>query len=102
MCFEDLVSLTGAEMVVIRSGIFQVMDDFPDRSNDIRRLFKQSQAFHSLCEDYRQCNEALRYWNQISHKDAPARRQEYEVLQQQLVEEIRYFLNTSYINEKGK
>ena len=83
-------------MTVIQSGIFHVLEIFPDHSGDITRLFKENQEFQTVCDDYRQCAKALRYWNQSKAKEAPARRQEYDGLLQQMLEEIRYCLNASY------
>jgi hypothetical protein len=62
-------------------------------AGDIKRLYKESQEFHIICEDYRQCAEALHYWNQSNQKEAATRRQEYEQLFQELVDEICLYLN---------
>ena len=80
-------------MAAIKTSVFHVQDKFPDRDEDIKRLFKESQEFQIMCEDYRQCTEALRHWNQSNDKHAPARRQEYELLLQELVDEIWMCLN---------
>ena len=48
-----------------------------------------------MCHDYRQCEEALRHWNQSHEKEASARRNEYEQLFQELMDEIRLYLNES-------
>jgi hypothetical protein len=48
-----------------------------------------------VCEDYRLCAEALHHWNQSHEKEAPARRQEYEQLFQELMDEICLYLNES-------
>jgi hypothetical protein len=48
-----------------------------------------------ICSDYRQCAEALHYWNQSNQKEAATRRQEYEQLLQELVDEIWLCLNKS-------
>lgn len=82
-------------MTVIKTSVFYVLEKFPDHSGDITRLFKESQEFQTVCDDYRQCAKALQYWNQSKAKEAPVRRQEYEGLLQQLLEEIRYCLNAS-------
>ena len=80
-------------MTVIKSSVFNVLEKFPDRSEDIKRLFKESQEFQAMCEDYRQCAEALLHWNQSNDNNAPARRQEYELLLQELADEIRMCFN---------
>jgi hypothetical protein len=82
-------------MTVIQSSVFKILEIFPDCSNKIKKLYKASQEFHSVCEDYRLCAEALQHWNQSNDKHAPARRLEYKMLLQELVDEIRLFLNKS-------
>jgi hypothetical protein len=82
-------------VTVIQSSIFHVLEKFPNHSGEVKRLFKESQEFQTMCDDYRQCAWALHYWRRSEGEEAPARRQEYEGLLQQLVEEIRYCLNAS-------
>jgi len=82
-------------VTVIKSSVFHILEKFPERAGDIRRLYRQSQEFQSVCEDYRLCAEALHHWNQSREKDAPARRLEYEQLFQELVDEIWLCLNKS-------
>jgi hypothetical protein len=82
-------------VTVIKSSVFHILEKFPERAGDIRRLYRQSQEFQSVCEDYRLCAEALHHWNQSRGKDAPARRLEYEQLSQELVDEIWLCLNQS-------
>ena len=82
-------------MTVINSSVFQVLEKFPGRSDDIKRLFRENREFHTICEDYRQCAEALHHWRQSNEKEAPARRREYAFLQQELMDEIDQYLNKS-------
>jgi hypothetical protein len=82
-------------VTIIKSSVFHVLEKFPDRCEDIKRLYKDNQDFQIICEDYRQCAEALRHWSQSHEKEAPARRQEYAFLQQELVDEICQYLNQS-------
>ncbi len=82
-------------MTVTKSCLFNVLEKFPDRGGDIKRLYKKNQAFQTICEDYRQCVEALHHWNQSNEKEASSRRREYEQLLQELVDEILLCLNTS-------
>jgi hypothetical protein len=82
-------------MTVIQSSVFHVLEKFPDRAGDIKRLYKENREFHTICEDYRQCAAALHHWSQSNEKEAPARRQEYAFLQQELMEEIYQYLNES-------
>ena len=80
-------------MTVIKSSVFHVLEKFPEQCEDIKRLFKESLEFQTMCNDYCQCAEALQYWKQSDDKHAPARKQEYAVLLQDLVDEIRMCLN---------
>jgi hypothetical protein len=82
-------------MTVIQNSIFQVLEKFPDRAGDIKRLYKENQDFQIICEDCRQCAEALRHWNRANEKEAPVRRQEYAQLFQELMDEICLYLNES-------
>ena len=82
-------------MTVIKSSVFNVLETFPGNRADIKRLFKENREFQSICEDYRQCAEALHHWRQSHEKEAPARRQEYELLLQELMDEIGMYLNKS-------
>jgi len=80
-------------MTVIKSSVFKVLETFPGHSDDIKRLFRENREFHSICEDYRQCTEALNHWSQSNEKEAPNRRQEYALLRQELMDEICLCLN---------
>ena len=82
-------------MTVVKSSVFHVLEKFPDRGEDIKRLYKESPDFQTICEDFRQCDEALHHWNQSNEKEAPARRQEYEQLLQELVDEFWLCLKKS-------
>ena len=80
-------------MTVIKSSVFHVLEKFPDRAGEIKRLYRASQDFQTVCEDYRQCAEALHHWNQSDEKAASIRRQEYAQLVQELMDEICLYLN---------
>jgi hypothetical protein len=82
-------------MSIIESGLFFVFERFPDRKEAVKALYRESEDFQSLCEDYRQCALALRHWNRSSEEYAPARRQEYTLLMQELEEEVAKILNAS-------
>jgi hypothetical protein len=75
-------------MTVIQPGLYSLFERFPDRKQTIKALFEKSESFQTLCDDYRQCAEALQYWNRASDKDAPARTREYKALLRELEEEI--------------
>lgn len=86
-------------MTVIKSSVFHVLGKFPDRAGIIKRLYKENQDFQTVCDDYRLCAEALHHWNQSHEKKAAARRNEYEQLFQELIDEICLYLNESvYLN----
>jgi hypothetical protein len=82
-------------MPVIESGLFTVCKKFPDYTDNVKMLFRESEAFRMLCKDYVRCAEALRYWNHNKSGEAPARREEYKVLLQSLEAEIMEKLNES-------
>ena len=61
-------------------GLLAVIQRYPDHKSTIIRLYKKSEAFQSICEDYTRCVEALRYWKQSSEEEAIIRREEYHEL----------------------
>ena len=80
-------------MGVINPAIFIILERFPESRGKITKLFASSPDFQVLCDDLRQCREALQYWNRSGKPDALARRQEYQELHQELENEIIRFLN---------
>jgi len=82
-------------MTVIKSSVFNILEKFPGRIDDIKRLLRENRDFQTICEDYRRCAEALNHWSQSNEKEAPIRRQEYEQLFQELMDEICLYLNNS-------
>lgn len=80
-------------MTIIKSSVFHVLEKFPNRAGDIKRLYKENQEFQTMCGDYRQCAEALHHWNHSHGKEAPTRRQEYEQLLKELMDEICLYLD---------
>ena len=75
-------------MPVIRTSIFTVFERFPDRKDNIKRLFRESKTFQTICKDYRKCAGALQHWNQSSSEEAPVRMEEYAALLRDLEAEI--------------
>ena len=75
-------------MPVIQTSLFSIIKRFPDRKDTVKQLFKESETFHSMCEDYLRCTEALQHWNQSASDEAPARREEYAALLRDLEAEI--------------
>ena len=82
-------------MSVIQTSLFTVLKQFPDRKDNIKRLFRESEIFQNVCEDYRRCAAALRHWNESTSDEAPVRREEYAGLLQDLEAEILQNLNES-------
>jgi len=80
-------------MPIVYTGLPIVLSKFPDHQATIKRLFKENVTFQTLCEDYRQCFEALKYWNRSASEEAPARREEYGGLLRDLAEEILQSVN---------
>ena len=78
---------------VIHTGLFSILERFPDRKDTIKRLFRESAAFQSLCSDYRTCIEAHRHWSQSDSAEGAVRREEYAALMKDLETEILQNLN---------
>ena len=84
-------------MQIIEPGLFHLFERFPEHKEAVKALYRESEDFQSLCEDYRQCAVALRYWNRSSEEHAPARRDEYTLLLQELEEELTKILKVSEV-----
>ena len=69
-----------------------ILGKFPEAAAKIRQFFRQSPAFQSLCEDYRDCHAAWEYWRQAAYEEAPALCQSYIELLRELEEEVRQYL----------
>ena len=91
---------TEGSMTVIQSCLFHVLRRFPTRWDVIKRLFRENEEFHSICEDYGLCAEALKRMKESTSEEAPARRREYEELMADLDSEIRKFLDAFERNER--
>jgi hypothetical protein len=76
------------KMPVLLPSLSSVLADFPGHRKTIKHLFRENETFQTICEDYRQCALALKYWNQSGSIDAPARREEYRSLLEDLTEEL--------------
>ena len=75
-------------MPVLHPGLFLVIERFPDHKKALHRLHACEEAFQTLCENYQQCTEAIRYWAQCGDEKAPERRREYGELLHELEMEI--------------
>jgi len=82
-------------MTVIQTSLFSVFEKFPDHKKAIGRIFRKSEPFQTLCEDYQDCAAALRHWENSDSEQAALRREEYAALLQDLEKEILQFLNES-------
>ena len=75
-------------MKVIQTGLLYVLKRFPEHKDAVKLLFRESESFQTMCEDYRKCAEALQYWNQSYSEEASLLRDEYSTLLQGLDAEI--------------
>ena len=69
-----------------------IRTSFPGRDELIEHAFSESQPFQALCEDYRECNEALQRFKQLSAAESVPRSQEYADLLVDLGSEIQNWL----------
>lgn len=77
----------------INSDIIAVIKRFPDRKDVLQKLYRKSEDFQTMCEDYHKCRQASDYWsqpdrNQPDKKTAVKHREEYAVLLVELESEI--------------
>lgn len=75
-------------MSVIKPNIFRVVKRFPWRERSIKRLFRTSESFRTLCEDYHLCTQALERWKATDTEVSQARVAEYSALMEGLEAEI--------------
>jgi len=75
-------------MKVIQTGLFSVLKRFPEYKDTAIQLFRESDSFQTMCEDYLKCIKALDHWNQSEEDIATTRRNEYSTITQELEEEI--------------
>lgn len=78
-------------MTVIYPSLFQVFKRFPDSRNVLHHLYVSDESFPSLCDNYRQCSEAVRYWADSKDEIAPERHREYQELLNALEMEITQY-----------
>jgi hypothetical protein len=75
-----------------KAGMLQILERFPGESEVLYRQFQESSSFRSLCEDYRDCLAALRYWQSSTSEEAVAMRGAYKELHLELEQEVRQYL----------
>ena len=69
-----------------------ILKRFPDIGHTLMRLMAKDAEFHSLCEDYEMCVDALSYWSRAEAPEAEIRTNEYQTLVRELEQEIAAFL----------
>ncbi len=79
-------------MDVDRDTLSLIRTSFAGRERLIECAFGENPSFQTLCEDYRQCNEALQRFKQLEAFEAPSRQQEYADLLVDLGSEIQNWL----------
>jgi hypothetical protein len=80
-------------MTIIQPSLFAIFEQFPERREEVKKLFKTNESFKALCEDYSRCAEALQHWNTSLDQYAPDRLREYEALLDELELEILQKVN---------
>ena len=73
---------------ISQKGLFALFERFPDCAETIRGRFAESSTFRTICADYRNCREALRYWKRVGGEYAACRSREYAKLMLELEAEI--------------
>lgn len=81
-------------MPVIHPGLFMIMQLFPDRKDALRQMYATSEAFRTICRDFRKCTAAIEHWKQSEADHAEERFREYLELRQSLESEIRAYIDT--------
>jgi hypothetical protein len=51
-------------------------------------MYRTSETFQCICQNYQKCSEALSHWTKSKHADAPERQREYTALLKELELEI--------------
>lgn len=77
--------------------IRSILDRYPQRELDIRRLATRNPEFRSVCGDYQQTAKALRYWQKMA-SESRSRVEDYTGFLGELEAEILTRLNHSIAN----
>jgi hypothetical protein len=83
------------------AGLALIMERFPEERQAVCRFFRESRSFQSLCNDYWECLDELRTWQQSTSEEAPAWRDEYANLLLELEEEVRQYLENLAVFTAG-
>lgn len=73
---------------------------FHSQDRIIDRVYRDSESFRSLCEDYAACSAALRRWKLQGSEEARLRQQEYSQLLVDLDREIQSWLEAETQDRK--
>lgn len=71
-----------------------IRDHFADKKHILDLLMAEDPDFHTMCEDYNTCVNALQYWSKSNDPVAQDRVHEYRALVCELQEEIRQIINS--------
>lgn len=89
----DRIGMSGVAAHEGESGFTAVAERFPGHREVLTRLFTSDLLFRSLCDEYKTCLGALRYWRESNLPEAPGFRNEFSSLLSELEEEIEDCLN---------
>lgn len=66
------------------------LEYFPEYRKIVKLLFRQDDSFHSLCDDFRDCFQAMEFWcnSPMDNENAASLCDEYKALWMDLKKEI--------------
>jgi hypothetical protein len=79
-------------MKVIPTGLCVVIKQFPAHRETVEELLQHSEAFRSLCEDYRDCIQAREFWRGPRTEKSTSLCHEYTALCENLSEEVAQWI----------
>ena len=68
--------------------IHYILERLPEKSHLIHLRMEKDPDFATLCEDYNDCVNALRYWSRSKTPEAETRVGEYRIIIREIEEEI--------------
>ena len=74
------------------SALVLVMERFPEHGETLARLYRKSESFLSLCDDYEECRAALDSCSRSIREAAAGYQKEWAMLLHDLEEEILEYL----------
>ena len=75
-------------MTVTSIHLHKAMKRFSENRETVEKLWRESESFATLMEDYAECAEAVQRWTESSLPDAHRRQEEYTALLRELEAEI--------------